>query len=113
MYKLPILTDVKVNILKYIREREPERVQKLREKIVYGLFNSENALAMARSVSRDISYWYDFMVEKLEPCIAALGAAEQDKILSMITHECATRGNDKESVDLLKRLDGLIKSRKV
>ena len=67
VYKLQIASDTKVDLIKYFKEKNPGKIQSLRSKIVYSVFNSEIALVMSNSEKYDMSSWYNMMLEKLEP----------------------------------------------
>ena len=46
VYKLQLASDTKVDLMRYFKETEPEKIQRLRNKIVYSVFNSEAAIMM-------------------------------------------------------------------
>lgn len=72
VYKLQIASDTKIDIIKYFREKNPDKIQELRSRIVYSMFNSETALVLSNTERHDIHSWYNMMLEKLEPNIENL-----------------------------------------
>ena len=111
VYKLQIPSDVKTYILKYIETNDVSLVQKLRTKIVYGVFNSDFALAMSNTEKHDALSWYNLMLDKLEPSISSFEVADQDKIISIILHEHTEREPNTDKVDLFNNVMSLIKNR--
>ena len=111
VYKLQIPSDVKICILKYIETKDVSLVQKLRAKIVYGVFNSDFALAMSNTEKHDTLSWYNLMLDKLEPSISSFEVADQDKIISIILREHTEREPKAESVELFNNVMSLIKNR--
>lgn len=106
VYKLQIASDTKVDLIRYFKETDPEKIQKLRSKIVYGIFNSESAIQMSVAEKHDMDSWFHMMLDKLEPAIDTFKRADQDKILAIIADEYAEREKTPESErireDLLK-----------
>ena len=105
IYKLQIASDTKIDLLRYIKERSPEKVQFLRNRIIYSIFNSETAILLSNTEKHDIHSWYNMMLDKLEPNIKSFDPVVQDKILSIIANEHAKRARTKESLDVF---DGLM-----
>lgn len=111
VFRLSIVSDAKVNILRYITEKNPEIIQKLRSKIVYAVFNSEAALLLSNTEKHDIHSWYNMMLDKLIPNISSFDRVEQDKILALIANEHAEREKTPESVKIADGLLDLINHR--
>jgi len=111
VYQLPIASDTKVNILKYIKEKEVSKVQKLRSKIIYGVFNSEMALALSNTEKHDVRSWYHMMLDKLEPNLDSFDELERDKILAIIASEQAERNKDDDNTSLFNQLMMYIKEK--
>lgn len=83
VYKLHTTSDTKTDLLRYIREDDPNQIQTLRNRIVCSIFYSEAAVALADVARSDIGLWYDEMTERLE--LKELEKTERDKILAIIT----------------------------
>lgn len=111
IYKLQIASDTKVDLIRYIKEKNPDRIQALRSKIVYSVFNSETALILSNTEKHDMSSWYNMMLEKLEPNIDTFNQADQDKILAIIANEHAERERSPESAEIRDDLLRFIKAR--
>lgn len=112
VYKLQVSADIKVNLLRYIEEKEPTIIQRLRSKIIFGLFNSETALMLSNTEKHDISSWYNMMLDKLEPNINNFNETEKDKILAMILNEQGVRERSPENIELFNDLMGYINTKK-
>lgn len=106
--QLGIDTETKVTIIKYIREDDPMKIQGLRGKIIYSMFNSETAFVLSNAERNDIYSWCNIMLEKLEPNISIFDPVDQDKILTLITHEHAKRVQTSESNELMENLLGYV-----
>lgn len=112
VYKLSIASDIKLDLMKYFRERKPENVQRLRSRIIYNVFNSETALMMSNSERHDMNSWFNMMIDKLEPNIDTLNQIDQDRILAIIANEHAAREQTSEAAEIKSDLIKHIKSRK-
>ena len=106
IYTLQLASDTKVDLMRYLHEKNPDNIQKLRSKIIYNIFNSENAMMLSNTEKHDMNSWYNMMLDKLVPSVETLDRLEQDKILAIITDEHAKREKTPESIqiknDLLK-----------
>ncbi len=111
VYKLQVASDTKVDLIKYFKENEPQKIQALRGRIVYGVFNSETAMMLSNAERHDIGSWYNMMLEKLEPNLESFDQTEQDKILALIANEHAEREKTPESVEIREDLLKYIKDR--
>lgn len=112
IYKLQVPTDTKIDLVNYFREKEPKRIQMLRGRIVYSIFNSETAILLSNIEKHDIRSWYHLMLEKLDPNIESLDQLEKDKILAIIANEHAERERTAESNEIREDLLKFIGSRK-
>lgn len=112
VYKLQIASDIKVALIKYFQEKNPAKIQSLRSKIVYSVFNSETALLLSNSEKHDMNSWYNMMLEKLEPNLESFSQCDQDKILTIIASEHAEREKSPESAEIRQDLLNFIKNRK-
>lgn len=104
VYKLPIPSESKVAFMKYTKATNKDEIQKLRCQVVYHMFNSETAFALARDKEADINIWYNFIKETLEPDITVFSDNEQKKIIAMLTRETAQLNYNPESRSLFERL---------
>lgn len=111
VYKLQIASDTKVDLIKYFKEKNPGKIQSLRSKIVYSVFNSEIALVMSNSEKYDMSSWYNMMLEKLEPNLDSFDQCDQDKILAIIANEHAEREKSPDAAEIRENLLKFIKNR--
>lgn len=100
VYKLSIASDTKIDLMKYFKEKNADKIQALRSRIVYHVFNSETAIVLSNTEKHDMSSWYNMMLEKLEPNIESFRQKEQDKILAIIANEHAEREKSPESEEL-------------
>lgn len=91
IYKLQLPSDTKVDLMRYFKETNPKKVQRLRSKIVYDIFNSEAAIMMSNTERHDMNSWFNMMLDKLEPNIDTFERTDQDKILAIIANEYAER----------------------
>lgn len=110
VYKLQIASDTKVDLIRYFKEKNPEKIQILRNKIVYNVFNSEYALLLSNSEKHDMVSWRNIMLEKLEPNIESFDRIDQDKILAIIANEHAQREQTKEASEIVEDLISYIKT---
>ena len=108
---LPILSDLKVDLIRYIKETRVKQAQILRNQIIYGLFNSEEAIHLADAEKHGEASWYGILQDKLEPDIGMFGQTEQDKILAIIMNEYAEREKSKEAKELNDELWRYMKAR--
>lgn len=111
VYKLQVASDTKVNLIKYFMEKDPKKIQSLRGRIVYGVFNSETAMVLSNAERHDIGSWYNMMLEKLEPNLDSFDQTERDKIFAIIANEYAERERTPESLEIREDLLRFIKTR--
>lgn len=111
VYKLQVASDTKVDLIKYFKENRPEKIQALRSRIVYSVFNSKTAIVLSNTEKHDMNSWYNMMLEKLEPNLESFNRVEQDKILAIIANEHAEREKSPESVEIKQELFRFIGSR--
>lgn len=111
IYKLQVASDVKVDLIRYFKEKNINKIQTLRSKIVYSIFNSETAIILSNFERHDMSSWYNMMLEKLEPNMETFDQVDQDKILAIIANEHAEREKSPESVEIRNNLLKFIKTR--
>lgn len=110
VYKLQIASDTKLDLIKYFKETNPGKIQSLRSKIVYSMFNSETALLLSNSEKHDMNSWYNMMLEKLEPSLESFDRCDQDKILAIIANEHAEREKTPEAAEIREELLKFIKN---
>lgn len=111
VYKLQVASDTKVEIIKYFNEKNPLKIQALRSRIVYSVFNSETAIILSNTEKHDMNSWYNMMLEKLEPNMESFSPVDQDKIIAIIANEHAEREKTPESVEIREDLLTYIRNR--
>lgn len=104
VYELPIAAEIKVAFIKYLAATEKKEVQRLREKILYHLFNTEIAFELVKEKESDIKSWYDYMKEVLEPDITFLSENDQYKIILILTKAWGEVMKDRASRALFAEL---------
>lgn len=104
VYELPIAAEIKVAFMKYLTATEKKEVQRLREKILYHLFNTEIAFELAKEKESDIKSWYNYMKEVLEPDITFLSENDQYKIILILTKAWGEVMKDRASRALFTEL---------
>ena len=85
IYKLPVSTGAKVAFKQYTESHNKDELQKLREKILYQLFNTDQAIDLAKAKESNFTVWYQYVKEILEPSILERSILEQKKILAILT----------------------------
>lgn len=100
IYKLQIDSDTKVDLMRYFQEKKPENIQKLRNRIVYSIFNSETAIMLSNTEKYDMNSWTNMMINKLEPNIETFDIINQEKILAIIANEYAEHEKTPESIEI-------------
>ena len=100
IYKLPVTVNTKIDILRYFKETVPKRIQPLRSRIIYNIFNSETAILLSNSERNDMTSWYNMMLEKLEPNISSFDQTDQVKILAIIADEHAKQQRSPEAIKI-------------
>ncbi len=111
VYKLQIASDTKVDLIKYFHEKDPGKIQTLRSRIVYSVFNSGMALVLSNTEKHDMNSWYNVMLEKLEPSLDSFDQCERDKILAIIANEHAEREKTPEAAEIREDFLKFIKNR--
>lgn len=102
--KIDIPAESKAAFIRYTKAVTKDEVQKLRGQVVYSLFNYEIAFGLAKGKENNISSWYDYIKEMLEPDIMLLSENDQQKIIALLTKEQARIDGTAEIVDLFERL---------
>lgn len=103
VYRLPIPAEVKISFIRYTKAKEKDEIQKLREQVVYYIFNSETAFGLAKQEEGKIDVWYKHIREILEPDITFLSEIDQQKVIAILTKEKAGIDRNKESMSLFDR----------
>ena len=111
VYKLQVASDTKIEIIKYLNEKDSSKIQVLRSRIIYSVFNSETAIVLSNTEKYDMNFWYNMMLEKLEPNMKSFSQINQDKILAIIANEHAEREKTPESAEIRESLLSYIKNR--
>lgn len=104
IYTMQIPSEAKVAFIRYTKAEIKDEVQRLRGQVVYSLFNSGIAFGLAKGKESNISGWYDYIKEILEPNIMLLSEIDQQKIIALLTKEQAQLDGTAETADLFERL---------
>ncbi len=102
--KLQIPAEVKIAFLEYAKTADDTVIERLREKIVYHIFDSEEAFCFAKGKEENIAFWQNCLLERLEPDITILPEYAQNQILALLAKEKAQFDGKKESVSFFERL---------
>ena len=107
-FQLCIPAEAKAAFVKYIHAVETTEIQRLRGLILYSVFNSEAAFAMAKIHESEISSWYAKMCEILDPDMEKFREADRRRIIAALTREKAKRDETPESALLFEHLMGFM-----
>ncbi len=107
-FQLCIPAEAKAAFVKCIHAVEKTEIQRLRGLILYSVFNSEAAFAMAKIHESEISGWYAKMCEVLDPDMEKFREADRRRIVAALTREKAKRDETPESALLFERLMGFM-----
>lgn len=102
VYRLAMPAEAKIAFMRYTKVQSKEEIQKLRGQVVYDLFNSDVAFKLSRNKENDMTEWYVYIKEVLEPEITMLDELNQKKIIALLTREKAER--DDETIGLFEKL---------
>ena len=103
-FKMNVPAEAKVALMKYMQAEDKTEIQRLRGRIVYAMFNSETAFAMAKMYESDIDGWYAKMCEVLNPDLELFDESDRQRIIAVLAKEKAERDASPESVMLFERL---------
>lgn len=103
IHKLQIPTNAKIAFIKYIKANDKEEIQRLREQIVYSIFNSDTAFNYAKDKEGNIEDWYNYIIEVLEPNIDFLKSTDRQKIIAILTKERARIEQNDKTHSLFER----------
>lgn len=103
IYTLSIPAEAKASFIKYMGAEKKEEIQRLREQVVYNIFNSDAAFRLARDRESHMDSWFDYMKEVLEPDITFLSERDQHVLVAILTKERARLDKKPESIDLFNR----------
>lgn len=103
IYALQIPSEAKVAFIRYTKAEAKDEIQQLRGQVVYSLFNSEIVFGLAKGKESNISSWYDYVKEMLEPNIMLLNETDQQKIIALLMKEQAQIDGTAETADLFER----------
>ncbi len=110
--KLQMPVDVKIAFIKYARTEDTGIIQKLREKVIYHTFNSEEVFGFVKGKEDDIVFWRECLLERLEPDVTILPEYVQNQILALLAKEKAQLDRKKESENFFNRLMEHMEERK-
>lgn len=104
LYRLSIPTEAKVSFIRYLSASDKKEIQRLREHVLYHIFNAESAFRLAKGRESNIRDWFAYMKDILEPDIALLETRAQQKIIAALTKEQARLEKTDASAKLFERL---------
>ena len=102
--ELPLSASVKTDVLKFMIADDSQTHRKLRESVVYKMFNSSEALSLARIEGDNIYLWYTALSDALFPKIDALDQIQQDRIIAIIALKQAEEFKTSENIELFNGL---------
>lgn len=103
VFRLPLPTEAKVAFIRYTKATQKEEIQRLRGQIAYSIFNTETAFQLAMDKESNISSWYEYIKEMLDPKINLFNERDQQKIIVLLTKERAEQDRNSESIELFER----------
>ncbi len=104
VHRLQMPVEAKVSFLKYLDALEKEDAQRLREEVIYQIFNPQKAFALAKDKQGNVEAWYRGIKEMLDPDITLFTERQQRQIIMALTREKAQADRSEESADLFERL---------
>ncbi|MCH5187783.1 MAG: ATP-binding protein [Oscillospiraceae bacterium] len=102
---------VKADVLSFIKERRPKRMDALRRRIIYSLFNTTAAFDLARPEIGNLDGWRERMLHSLVPDINHFSADEQERILARLLFEQTLLEKNAETEALCKKVFSGLKNR--
>ena len=101
IYKLPVSSDIKVELMRYQGLRDSQLINSKRRKIIYNLFNVEKAINLYPKEKSDISVCCEDILNTIGIEMATLSEIEKYKLLADIVYEYADKVKTAEA-DALK-----------
>lgn len=108
IHKISIPTEAKISFIKYVSATQKDEIQKLREQVIYQMFNAETAFNYAKDKEANIEDWFQYFIQVLEPNIMRLSALEQQKIIALLTKAKAEKNGSVELGALFSKLMNFI-----
>lgn len=103
VFRMKIPSELKVAFVHYTKSSDRVKAPRLREEILYGLFNSHRAFEVT-GYQENIEIWRENMIEVLEPDIRQQNLENQNKILAMLLKEQTRIDNGPETSSLFKHM---------
>jgi DNA helicase HerA-like ATPase len=103
IFKLPIATEMKVEFIRYTESNDKEEIQRIRSKIIYQIYNSENVFRIAKGREGNIDLWLKCIRDNLEPSIDYMEEVEQNKVVANLVLERNRIDGSKETSRLFER----------
>lgn len=103
VFRMKIPSELKVSFVHYTKSSDRVKAPRLREEILYGLFNSHRAFEVT-GYQEDIEIWRENIIEVLEPDIRQQNLENQNKILAMLLKEQTRIDNGPETSSLFKHM---------
>lgn len=102
--KTKLSTELRIKLLKMVAEKDVEKYRKLRQDIIYEVFDPD--IVLDRNLYRhgEIEEWYNAMQEELIPHIDEFSEDERKKILAILVMEKGKTEKTSEYIDLINNL---------
>ncbi len=110
-FKLNLSSETKLDIIKFLREKNSVASNELRSKIIYNIFKADESITDTSKDKNDIKKWVESVVKELNPNIEQLNNSEQIKILLNIVKEYNNCVNNHDSQNLFIKLVDFYKNR--
>jgi hypothetical protein len=104
IFKLPIATELKVGFIRYTQSNEKDEIQRIRSRIIYQIYNSENVFRLAKGKEGNIDLWLECIRDNLEPSISYMDEVGQNKVISSLVLERTRIDGSKETNELFERV---------
>lgn len=102
--KTRLSTELKIKLLKLIKETDLEKARSLRRSIIYEIFSPDAALERNICYRNEIKEWMSAMQEELTPHLEGFKEDELEQILALIAFEKSRMEGKDEYEELIKNL---------
>lgn len=110
--KTRLSTGIKIKLLKITKEKNVEQYRKLRESIIYEIFNPDNLIEKNISFRNEIKEWWLNMQTNLIPNLDNFNEDEVEKILTILAYEKNIIEGKREYAELINNLLNFIDNEK-
>jgi hypothetical protein len=94
---------MKVEFIRYTESNDKEEIQRIRSKIIYQIYNSENVFRIAKGREGNIDLWFKCIRDNLEPSIDYMEEVEQNKVVANLVLERNRIDGSKETSRIFER----------